>query len=130
MNRDRLITTVLTLTLLFVMGCVSAPTGHSGGSGNKAEARHKPVQVQPDDATVTSLVKNKINHKLSNKANDNITVTTSGGIVTLTGTVPGNNHREQAEKVTRSVDGVRGIQNNLTIEEDKPKKKKDSKKAQ
>lgn len=127
MNKSSMIVAALCLSVYAITGCVVNPNSQSGGGGTKTDSRQKPAQVQPDDTTITSLVKNRIKHKLSQKVSDNITVSTSNGVVILSGTVPNNGQRENAEKATRAVDGVRGIQNNLTIEDNKPKKNKGSK---
>jgi hyperosmotically inducible protein len=65
-----------------------------------------------DDGTITARVK----AKLASEMNPfNINVTTNDGVVQLVGRVPTAEDRRRAEQLARTVDGVRGVQNELEI---------------
>jgi osmotically-inducible protein OsmY len=65
-----------------------------------------------DDGTITARVK----AKLASEMNPfNINVTTTDGVVQLIGRVPTAGDRSRAEDLARSVDGVRGVQNELEV---------------
>lgn len=67
-----------------------------------------------DDSTVTAKVKAAlvVEPDLKGFAID---VDTSANVVTLSGTVASDDVRERAERVTRSVEGVKDVTNNLTV---------------
>jgi len=130
-------TALASIVLVFTVlsGCVvNSPQGSSGERYRDA-SRHnaRAAQVAPDDATLASLVKGRLSKHLS-KASANITVAVSGGIVQLSGTVDGDRQRDEAGKIASKVDGVRGVQNNLTTEADARRtanqQKKEEKKAE
>jgi hyperosmotically inducible protein len=67
-----------------------------------------------DDTTITSTVKTKL------AAEKGITLTrvqvdTNRGVVQLTGVVDSASDRSRAEQITRGVDGVKGVKNNLQV---------------
>ena len=68
-----------------------------------------------DDTGITSKVKTKLSgDRMSNLTR--VSVTTANGVVSLTGIVPTGADRARAEEITRSVDGVQQVQNNLQTE--------------
>jgi hyperosmotically inducible protein len=69
---------------------------------------------QIDDAAISTAVKAKLTaDRFSNIVNVEVNVT--NGIVTLAGEVPNAQVKADAEREARSVDGVRGINNNLQV---------------
>lgn len=65
-----------------------------------------------DDASITARVK----AKLASEMNPfNVNVNTVDGLVYLTGRVPRGSDRTQAEELARSVEGVRGVRNDLLV---------------
>jgi osmotically-inducible protein OsmY len=70
---------------------------------------------QVDDAAIGAKVKTKL-------ATDNVTsaiqidVTTTNGVVTLTGAVPTDREKTRAEQVTRETEGVTRVVNNIRID--------------
>lgn len=67
-----------------------------------------------EDAAITTAVKGKYVLDSDLKAHD-INVDTINGVVTLTGAAPSPAAVEKATTVARSVDGVRDVQNQLTV---------------
>jgi len=62
---------------------------------------------------LTSKVKNAL---IVNKVNaSKVTVTSKGGEVTLSGTVPTASQKAQAGKATKTTTGVSSVKNNLTV---------------
>lgn len=69
---------------------------------------------QIDDATIATAVKAKLTgERFSNLLNVEVNVT--NGIVTLAGEVPNAQVKSDAEAAARSVDGVKGVNNNLQV---------------
>ncbi|HEY3173348.1 MAG TPA: BON domain-containing protein [Thermoanaerobaculia bacterium] len=69
---------------------------------------------QIDDGAISAAVKAKLTaSRFSNIVNVEVNVT--NGIVTLAGEVPNAQVKADAERETRSVDGVRGVNNNLQV---------------
>ena len=67
-----------------------------------------------DDASITAKVKAALLAEKGVNGTD-ISVTTANGIVTLTGRLPDSSQVERANQVTREIDGVTTVQNNLTV---------------
>jgi hyperosmotically inducible protein len=69
---------------------------------------------QIDDGAIATAVKAKLTaERFSNLLNIEVNVT--NGIVTLAGEVPNAEVKADAEKEARSVDGVKGVNNNLQV---------------
>jgi hypothetical protein len=66
------------------------------------------------DGNLQAAVASAITHDPLLK-NQPVTAYTSGGVVTLTGTVETDQQRQEAETVAANVQGVSGIQNNITV---------------
>jgi len=70
--------------------------------------------TQIDDGAIATAVKAKLTaDRFSNLLNVEVNVT--NGIVTLAGEVPNAEVKADAEKEARSVDGVKGVNNNLQV---------------
>lgn len=67
----------------------------------------------PSDDTLTQNVRAKISADAA-LAIEAITVSTSSGVVTLSGTVKNEADKSRAEQLARSVDGVKQVTNGLT----------------
>ena len=74
------------------------------------------LQVRPviDDAVITSSVKGRLMNDRQINASQ-IAVETQQGIVNLHGTVPSPEHKMRAEVLTREIQGVRQVVNNLQV---------------
>lgn len=82
-----------------------------GGCANAGEK----TGVYVDDAWITSKVKSKMVADDTVKARD-ITVNTSKGVVTLSGTVGSWEESNKAAEIAHSVKGVTEVENHLRIE--------------
>jgi osmotically-inducible protein OsmY len=72
------------------------------------------VAAASSDATVTAAVKSKMILD-STVSSLQIDVDTEGGVVTLTGNVANAGVRDRAVAIARSTEGVKGVQDRLTI---------------
>lgn len=68
-----------------------------------------------DDATITAKVKTALLSRRSTSA-INTSVKTEGGTVVLTGKAKNEAEKELAERLARSVEGVREVENRMTVE--------------
>jgi hyperosmotically inducible protein len=81
---------------------------------NEIEVGEKTVGETLDDAAITAKIKAKIT--ADGDLNPfNIDVDTQNGVVTLSGVVKDESHRQQAIAIARGTDGVREVRNRLEI---------------
>lgn len=71
--------------------------------------------TQIDDTTITTTVKAKLAADKGSSVT-RVQVDANRGVVTLTGTVESSADRARAEQITRGVDGVRGVADNLQVQ--------------
>jgi hypothetical protein len=83
-----------------VVGCLAAPAANAQYAVTDPQLSASVAKAIAGDAKLKSL---------------NIAASASQGIVTLTGTVPGEADRVEAEQVAAGVDGVRSIQDNIAL---------------
>lgn len=83
-------------------------------AGTAACSSTVPAKVQLSDAEITAKVKSKLAADPQVAAH-NIDVDTNEGIVTLSGRVEDPAQKQEAEKLARATDGVRGVINNLKV---------------
>ncbi|MET1028902.1 MAG: BON domain-containing protein [Dongiaceae bacterium] len=69
-----------------------------------------------DDATITTQVKSALASDGSMTLANRVSVETSQDVVQLSGFVPTAAEKAQAEQITRTVKGVRGVKNNIVIQ--------------
>ena len=112
---------VLTLAVFAASGCTTTKnTGVAIKEGTTAAGKQvgekaEDIGTKVEDASITSAIKMKF-------ANDelvsawNIDVDTSQGNVTLTGAVDSQTALDRAVQLARSVDGVKSVHSNLTIQ--------------
>ena len=67
-----------------------------------------------DDSAITAKVKSKLATDSQTSA-IKISVDTRGGVVTLSGTVPTDTEKSKAEQLARSTDGVKRVENDITV---------------
>jgi hyperosmotically inducible protein len=79
------------------------------------QAMPKPAVAPQSDANITTAVKDKLSKTPSLK-DSNINVMTKDGVVTLTGVLKTGGLKGVATNVTKSVKGVRKVDNQITIE--------------
>ncbi len=91
----------LSIAMLSIVGCQST-TGKTTGQ-------------TIDDASITAAVQSKLSSdRLSNFSR--IDVDTERGVVTLNGVVPSVEQKMRVVELTRQVNGVRTVNNNLQIQ--------------
>jgi osmotically-inducible protein OsmY len=90
---------LLSLGVAVVLGC----------SANQSPQR------QVNDAAITSTVKSQLATDIELSTIANVDVNTTDGAVTLTGQVPTPEARRRAEEITRNVDGVVRVTNNIQV---------------
>lgn len=82
-------------------------------NGNHADQNYQGTN-QYDDQTLTSRIQDSLSSTFTNRY-DNVTVTVNNGYVTLQGTVASQSDKDDLEKKVGSMDGVRGVKNQVTI---------------
>jgi hyperosmotically inducible periplasmic protein len=88
-------------TYAIASGATPAPVAHSDSMG-----------AAVSDADITTKVKFKFSNVKSLKGSD-ISVTTTNGVVTLTGTATGKKAEYAAESLAKSVEGVKSVDDDL-----------------
>jgi osmotically-inducible protein OsmY len=88
------------VAILGLAGCAS----HSG----------EKTGAYADDAWITSKVKSEMAVNKSVKARD-ISVNTSGGVVTLSGTADSWEESNKAAEIARGVKGVKSVENDIQV---------------
>jgi len=86
---------------LFVAGCAGDGTKRSTGEVIDDTAIHTKVK--------TALLNDPIVH------GSEIAVHVDRGVVSLSGAVNGDVEKRKAEEISRGVDGVRGVENNIMV---------------
>ncbi|WP_257309808.1 BON domain-containing protein [Geothrix fuzhouensis] len=84
-----------------------------------------PVQAAETDSKIESSAKNSYNFKTYLK-DDNIKVSSTNGVVTLTGTVARDYHKTLAEETVAGLPGVKNVDNRLTLVGDQPSEHSDA----
>jgi len=92
----------------------TAGTSGNGTSGTSATGGSSSVGTVISDSVVTTKVKTALLADSDIKGLD-INVTTNKGEVNLSGAVNNQSQIERAEKIARNIDGVKSVQNNVTI---------------
>ncbi len=110
-------------SLLLNSGCKQSNTSPEHAAKSVASAPEQPKALPPDDQEISSNIQAKINAE-SALNGQNIQVRVASGVATLTGSVSNDASRALAAADSGSVDGVRTVVNNLTIERPKTVAKK------
>ena len=90
-----------------VTGVLIAALAGCAGSGEK-------TGMYVDDSVITSKVKSEMVVEKGIHSTD-ISVTTTKGVVTLTGTVATKDESNKAADLARSISGVTSVENNLKV---------------
>ncbi len=103
-------------SLLVLSGCTALAIGGAGAVGYQLGKDERPPSVVTSDTAITSKIKGKF------AADDVVSVYRIGvrtyeATVTLTGAVGSYNARQRAESLARATDGVRVVNNQITIED-------------
>ena len=119
----------LAVILFFCLAMVSAAYGQglkdftSSVKDKATSAAKDTAQTAADDSSITAEVKAKILATASLK-DEKIEVSTTEGVVTLTGTVKTKQAKEVAAKIAKAVKGVKSVDNKLAVEKAAKKTKK------
>lgn len=73
-----------------------------------------PEEVAADDQSITSRIQQALQAAFAGKYN-NVSITVSRGYITLKGSVPSQEEKENLEQLIRSIFGVKGVTNQITI---------------
>lgn len=95
-----------------------AGTNPSGGTDQTSAgqtAQNAPGSQPTSDAAITAAVKNNLMADTAVGAS-NINVNTKDGVVSLTGSVKNQAEKDNAVRIARQTNGVRDVQDNLTIQ--------------
>jgi osmotically-inducible protein OsmY len=84
-----------------------------------------PLQASEQDHKIEASAKSSYNFMTYLK-DDNIKVASSGGVVTLTGTVSRDYHRNLAEETVAGLSGVKSVDNQITVAGDQPAEHSDA----
>jgi len=104
--------------LIFVItssGCSGLMVGGGSTSSSTAEEDRAASLAEATDTVTTNRIKQKLaaDAELSKRT---IYVSTSAGMVRLSGSVATYAARENAEKLTMAIDGVKAVENKITVE--------------
>jgi osmotically-inducible protein OsmY len=83
------------------------------------------MQASDQDSRIEASAKSSYNFKTYLK-DDTIKVESSGGVVTLTGTVSGEFHKTLAQETVAGLPGVKGVNNQLVLAGDQPSEHSDA----
>lgn len=96
---------------------ITQPSGSAPGlaaPSTTARSASNPGSTATDDATVQANVSKKL-ADASDLSTSNITATVSGGRATVTGTVGTTDLKNRAERLVRTVKGVRNVDNQIVV---------------
>lgn len=101
---------VACLTFALAAGAQTTTTAPSAAPTGSSES----VGQHVDDATITTKVKTEL-LAARNVKSEHIHVKTRKGVVSLTGTVPSAEDRDNAKQVVEGVSGVDSVKNHLKV---------------
>ncbi len=106
---------VLLIFVITSSGCSSLMIGGGSASGSSAEDQQTTKSANDADVATSNRVKQKFaaDTELSEYA---ISVSTTAGMVRLSGAVSAYAARESAEKLAMASDGVKAVDNQITVE--------------
>lgn len=104
---------VLVLGMLLLQGCVPMVIGAGGAAAISSLEDRRSAGTQIDDESIEVRASNRIGDRFGSKVHVNVTAYNRN--VLLTGEVPDERAREEAEKIVLAVPGVRGVTNDLQI---------------
>jgi osmotically-inducible protein OsmY len=104
--------------LIFVItssGCSSLMLGGGSAAGSAVEDDQAAATAMAADTATSNRVKGKFaaDAELGRHA---ISVHTKAGMVTISGSVPSYKTRESAEKLAMATDGVKAVENKISVE--------------
>ena len=114
----RLLLAACAMALVPVLnGCVAAAVGAAAGGGYLVGEDRRPAAVMTDDEGIELRASNRLSEKFPNA---HVNATSYNKLVLLSGEVPNDAAKSEAERIVRGIDGVRGTYNELTIGQPTP----------
>jgi osmotically-inducible protein OsmY len=104
---------LLCVLVLVTPGCVPVLVGAGAASAVTSLEDRRSTGAQIDDESIEIRATNRVSDRFGDRAHVN--VTSYNRIALLTGEVPDERSREEAEKIVLAVPNVRGITNDLQI---------------
>jgi osmotically-inducible protein OsmY len=104
---------LLCVLVLATPGCVPVLVGAGAASAVTSLEDRRSTGAQIDDESIEIRATNRVSDRFGDRAHVN--VTSYNRIALLTGEVPDERSREEAEKIVLAVPNVRGITNDLQI---------------
>ncbi|MDH4126570.1 MAG: BON domain-containing protein [Gammaproteobacteria bacterium] len=106
------------IAAITLSGCSAMMLGGGSTASTPMERDRATPAAQASDSTLSSRVRAQY-AKDPMLAQAAITVSAAAGMVTLSGTVSTYAARESAEKLAMATDGVKGVDNNITVNYEK-----------
>jgi hyperosmotically inducible protein len=111
-NQEALRKTLIAAALGMMMGMSGAALADANGTSS--ESTSQAVGAAVSDTAITTKVKAKFVGNDQMKGTD-VSVKTTDGVVTLTGTAPTADARSAAEAAAKSVDGVKSVDDQVSL---------------
>ena len=86
----------------------------SRSAASPGPAESETTANAPDDAAIQAAIEKKLQDN-ADLSSFGITITISGGTVTVVGTVPSDEAKEKIEKLVRAVKGVKQVDNQIVV---------------
>lgn len=106
---------IILFTIITSAGCSALMVGGGTSGGSPYQKDQGSAAQTQSNATVTANVRNRLASDSRVKM-FNFGVSTDNGRVTLSGTVDSYAAREYAEKLAIGTDGVRAVENQITVQ--------------
>lgn len=111
--RLALLVTAVMAALAPLQGCVPIVIGAGGAAAYSSLEDRRSTGTQIDDESIEVRASNRISDRFASNAHVN--VTSYNRIALLTGEVPDERSRDEAEKIVRAVPQVRDVTNDLQV---------------
>jgi osmotically-inducible protein OsmY len=96
-----------------LQGCIAAAAvGGAAAGGYLLGEDRRPAAVMTDDEGIELRAQNRVTEKFPNA---HINTTSYNKLVLLSGEVPNDSAKAEAERIVRGIEGVRGTYNELTV---------------
>jgi osmotically-inducible protein OsmY len=99
--------------MLALQGCVPVVIGAGGAAAYTSLEDRRTTGTQIDDESIETRASNRISDRFGSRVHVN--VTSYNRIALITGEVPDEQSRQEAEKIVRAVPNVRDVTNDLQI---------------
>jgi osmotically-inducible protein OsmY len=107
-----LIALIVLASLPLLQGCVAAAIGGAAAGGYMLGEDRRPVSAMTEDQAIEFKVGNRVGEK---HPTSHINATSYNRLVLLTGEAPNAEAKADIERITRAVENVRGVYNEIQI---------------